>query len=80
MSRDASYLLDILLYAKDAAEFTTDMNKEAFLSDPKCQFAVIRCLEVIGEAAKHGLRRANPIYRLYFTSSVPTPLAPLIRG
>ncbi|MEK7773100.1 MAG: DUF86 domain-containing protein [Deltaproteobacteria bacterium] len=53
MSRDASYLLDILLHAKDAAEFTADMSKEAFLSDHKCQFAVIRCFEVIGEAAKH---------------------------
>lgn len=52
MSRDTSYLLDILLYARDAVEFTADMSKEAFLSDHKCQFAVIRCFEVIGEAAK----------------------------
>ncbi|MBI5588184.1 MAG: DUF86 domain-containing protein [Deltaproteobacteria bacterium] len=52
MSRDASYLLDILLYAKDAAEFTADMSKKAFLLDHKCQSAVMRCFEVIGEAAK----------------------------
>lgn len=63
MSRDASYLLDILLYAKDAAEFTADMSKEAFFSDHKCQFAVTRCLEVIGEAAKRlsmNFQKANP--------------------
>lgn len=63
MSRDASYLLDILLYAKDAVEFTADISKEAFLSDHKCQFAVIRCFEVIGEAAKRlskDFQKTNP--------------------
>ena len=53
MSRDDAYLLDILLMAKEALEFTKDMNKEAFLLDRKTQFAVIRCFEVIGEATKH---------------------------
>lgn len=63
MSRDTAYLLDILIYAKDAAEFTADMNKEAFFADHKCQFAVIRCFEVIGEAAKRvslEFQEANP--------------------
>lgn len=63
MSRDAAYLLDILLYAKDAAEFTADMSKEAFLSDHKCQFAVMRCFEVMGEAAKRlseDIQQTNP--------------------
>ena len=47
-----AHLLDILLMAKDAVNFTKGMNKDAFLSDLKCQYAVIRCLEVIGEATK----------------------------
>ena len=52
MSRDDAYLLDILLMAKEAPDFTIDMDKEAFLLDRKSQFAVIRCFEIIGEAAK----------------------------
>ena len=52
MSRDMAYLLDILLHAKDARQFTAGMGKDTFSSDQKSQYAVIRCLEVIGEAAK----------------------------
>lgn len=52
MSRDESYLLDILLMARDARDFTRDMDKGAFLADRKTQYAVVRCLEIIGEAAK----------------------------
>ena len=47
-----AYLLDILLAAKDAREFTAGLDKAGFLSDRKCQYAVTYCLEVIGEAAK----------------------------
>lgn len=46
MPRDMAHLLDILLMAKDARDFTAGMDKNAFFSDHKCQFAVIRCLEV----------------------------------
>ena len=52
MSRDMAYLLDILLHAKDARDFTIEIDKDTFFSDHKCQFATIRCLEVIGEAVK----------------------------
>ncbi len=52
MSRDAAYLLDILLAAKDTRDFTAGLDKDAFLSDRKCQYAVIHCLEVIGEAVR----------------------------
>ena len=52
MSRDMAYLLDILLAAKDARDFTAGLDRADFLSDRKCQYAVIRCLEVIGEAVK----------------------------
>jgi uncharacterized protein with HEPN domain len=52
MSRDDAYLLDLLLMAKDARDFTKDHTRASFLEDRKCQYAVIRCLEVMGEAAK----------------------------
>ncbi len=52
MSRDLSYLLDILLHAKDARDFTAGIDRETFFSDNKTQAAVIRCLEVMGEAVK----------------------------
>ncbi|AGB02820.1 HepT-like ribonuclease domain-containing protein [Methanoregula formicica] len=52
MSRDDAYLLDLLLMAKDAHEFTKNQTRESFLSDRKGQYAVIRCLEVIGEVSK----------------------------
>jgi Uncharacterized conserved protein len=59
MSRDSAYLLDILLYAQDVQDFTKEMDKEIFLLDHKTQSAVIRCLEVMGEAAK----RLSPIVK-----------------
>ena len=52
MSRDTAYLLKILLAAKDARDFTAGLDKDAFLSDRKCQYAVIHRLEVIGEAVR----------------------------
>ena len=52
ISRDMAYLLDILLAAKDARDFTAGLDKAAFRSDRKCQYAVTYCLEVIGEAVK----------------------------
>lgn len=35
-----------------ALSFTTDMSLADFRNDEKTQYAVIRCLEIIGEAAK----------------------------
>ena len=52
MVRDDAYLLDILLMARDAREFTRNHTRESFAADRKCQYAVIRCLEVIGEVSK----------------------------
>ena len=62
MRRDLAYLLDILLMAKDARDFVKDIDRETFLSDRKCQYAVIRCLEVIGEAAKRLSEEARSEY------------------
>lgn len=33
--------------------FTKDLNYEDFIRDEKTHYAVVRCIEIIGEAAKH---------------------------
>lgn len=49
--RDVSLLLDMKLAAEDALGFVVDINKAAFMRSRLHQNAVIRSLEVIGEAA-----------------------------
>jgi uncharacterized protein with HEPN domain len=46
------YIADILTAAREVAEFTEGMDYEAFRADKKTVNAVIRSLEVMGEAAK----------------------------
>jgi uncharacterized protein with HEPN domain len=51
--RDAAACLgDMLDYARDVQTFVAGMDAEAFAEDRKTQYAVLRALEVIGEAAK----------------------------
>ncbi|MBI2239865.1 MAG: DUF86 domain-containing protein [Magnetospirillum gryphiswaldense] len=53
MKRDsAACLADMLEYARDAQSFVSGMDFHAFAADRKTQYAVLRALEVIGEAAK----------------------------
>ncbi len=52
MQRDPALLLDILLMARDAIGFLDGMDRDGFLDDRRTQYAVVRCLEVIGEAGK----------------------------
>lgn len=47
------YLNDILESLGDVQDFTAGMSMEQFSSDRKTIKAVIRCLEVIGEAANN---------------------------
>lgn len=49
--RDAALLLDMLLAARDAQDFVTGIDQVGFLASRLHQNAVIRSLEVIGEAA-----------------------------
>ncbi|MEX2498924.1 MAG: DUF86 domain-containing protein [Wenzhouxiangellaceae bacterium] len=49
--RDQALVLDMLLAARDAREFVSGMEQDAFLTSTLHQNAVIRSLEVIGEAA-----------------------------
>lgn len=52
MSRDKEYLIDILEAAKLALSYVSGKSKDEFLKDTQCQDAVIRRLEIIGEAAR----------------------------
>jgi len=46
------YLEDILTAVDECAEFTSGISFEAFVQDRKTINAVLRSLEVLGEAAK----------------------------
>jgi uncharacterized protein with HEPN domain len=50
--RETAALNDILVAARDAHQFVSDINREAFQADRKTQYAVVRALEIVGEAAK----------------------------
>lgn len=52
MQRDSAYLLDILEAAKVVHVYVSGKTKEDFLRDSLCQDAIIRRLEIIGEAAR----------------------------
>ena len=53
MSRDDTYLVDILESAKLAVHYVSDKTWDEFCNDIQCQDAVLRRIEVIGEAARH---------------------------
>jgi len=52
MQRDREYLVDILEAAKISLDYVSDKSKAEFLNDLQCQDAVIRRIEIIGEAAR----------------------------
>lgn len=63
MLRDLSSVLDILEAASRARIFARGMSKKRFLTDLKTQAAVVRQIEIIGEAAKRiseQFRSAHP--------------------
>jgi uncharacterized protein with HEPN domain len=63
MWRDDAYLLDMLLAARKALEFTHGMSREQFLANEMAQQAVMRLIQVIGEAARQissGFKEAHP--------------------
>ncbi|WP_425154634.1 DUF86 domain-containing protein [Candidatus Palauibacter sp.] len=51
MRDDDAYLLDMLLAARDAEEFASDLTFEKFEHDKLHQHAIIKAIEIIGEAA-----------------------------
>jgi uncharacterized protein with HEPN domain len=58
-TRDLALLLDMLLAASDALEFLQGLDQPAFEASRLHQAAVIRCIEIIGEAAN----RVSPDFR-----------------
>ncbi|KAF5410450.1 MAG: HepT-like ribonuclease domain-containing protein [Euryarchaeota archaeon] len=59
MPRDCEYLTDIPEAAKIASDYVSVMDRNEFLGDLQCQDAVIRRLEIIGEAARRN--RLRPV-------------------
>jgi len=64
MKRDyEDYLHDMLENAEKALSFVQGMDYEGFCTDDKAVYAVIRALEIIGEAARQipeNVRQASP--------------------
>lgn len=52
MQRDREYMLDILEAAKLAIQYIDEKTREEFFSHTQYQDAVIRRIEIIGEAAR----------------------------
>jgi uncharacterized protein with HEPN domain len=52
MSRDLSYLVHILQTARLLQEFVAGIDRETFERDVMRQFAVMRAIEIIGEATR----------------------------
>ena len=54
MKRDeAAYLLDMLLAAKDALEFSSGLTFQQFTRNRLHQNAIFKSIEIIGEAVTH---------------------------
>ena len=51
MRRDDAWLLDMVIAARKAIAFTSGMSPEGFLEDEAKLHAVIRMVQIIGEAA-----------------------------
>ena len=51
MRRDEAFLLDMLIAAREAASFVSDLSREQFEASRMHQLAVMKALETIGEAA-----------------------------
>jgi uncharacterized protein with HEPN domain len=63
MLQDEALLLDTLNAAADAVGFVGLADQAQFNSDKMLQYAVIRCIEIVGEAAgkiSRGFQSAHP--------------------
>ncbi len=58
-SPDTTRLRHMAEAIEDAQAFTADVAEEQFRCDKKIQFALVRCVEIVGEAAA----RLSPTYR-----------------
>lgn len=53
MKKDEAYLRHILDAISDIEKFTESVTKEGFCENKEKQYAVLRALEIIGEATKN---------------------------
>lgn len=53
MSRDDAYLLDMLIAARQVAKYASEVSESDFRENRLYQDAIIRELEIVGEAARH---------------------------
>ncbi len=58
----SDYLRDILEHAEKTQDFISGMTRDDFLQDEKTVFAIIRALEVVGEATKKIPREVREKY------------------
>ena len=59
MWRDEAYLLDMLLAARKIVKFSQGYDAQKFASDELLQHAVMRLIQIMGEAA----RKISPAYK-----------------
>jgi uncharacterized protein with HEPN domain len=52
MWRDDAYLLDILIAARKVSRYVRDLSWDDFQKDDRTQDAVLRNLQIVGEAAR----------------------------
>jgi uncharacterized protein with HEPN domain len=71
--RDNAYLLDMLIAARKAIVFTEGCTAESFGRNELVQNAVVRVLQVLGEAA----RRLSPSFKLEHSEIPWTEIAGL---
>ncbi|AKB23608.1 hypothetical protein MSMTP_0139 [Methanosarcina sp. MTP4] len=57
------YIEDILNAMLDIEEFTAEYSYDRFINDRKTQYAVIRAIEIIGEASKNVPAKIREKYR-----------------
>jgi uncharacterized protein with HEPN domain len=51
--RDAQFWTEILEAIEDIKSFTMNISFQDFIDDKKTRLAVVRCLEIIGEASRN---------------------------
>ena len=63
MKKDKAYLEDILDAISDIEVFITNINETEFYRNKEKKFAVVRALEIIGEAAKNLSKELRAKYK-----------------
>ncbi len=63
MRRDDAYVLDMLLAAREAKEFATDLTLEEFQQDRVVQRAILKALEVVGDAASRLSNESTEVHQ-----------------